>query len=449
MQFTHQFMRRGLIFAAISSILITTFVASVTGSGLHQEVAFAQDDPQTPEALCEAALPNIEEPDDRAFSAGPDQVLEEGVDYSAIICTGGGAIYIDLYEQYAPITVNSFVFLAEAGYYNNTTFHRVIADFMVQGGDHTATGSGGPGYQFADEFVPFLAMSNPGVLAMANSGPGTNGSQFFVTRVPTQWLHGGHTVFGKVLEGQSVVDNMTDRDPSSATEPGVTLNTVLIITDPSGVETDYETPSIPTAEDTLATINFSVEDIFLQGPAVSQTIENSFESIEDAVGQFNEDAQEIATELYEAHEFNYEVGGVWEVDECPAEPNLLGVGFAMIDADSEENAAEFVADDNLGALQEAQGYTAIEDTSNFLSDAGFTSNVIYTKSGDGLCDSVNSLTRYVWSRGRYVMVLDVTITEGLIPTEQLSAVAANFGFIFSGYVGDIILAGGEPTIGFE
>jgi len=446
MQFSVRLLRRSTQLAAIAFILMSILAVSI-GLGIHQPTALAQDDPRTPDALCETALPDVEEPDDRAFSAGPEQVLEEDVDYYAILCTGEGSVYIDLYEQYTPLTVNSFVFLAQSGYYNNTNFHRVLADFMVQGGDHT--GSGGPGYQFGDEVLPFLAMSNPGILAMANSGPGTNGSQFFVTRVPTQWLHGAHTVFGRVIEGQSVVDDMTDRDPATASDPGVTLNTVLIITDPSAVDADYTAPSIPSAEETIDTINASVDQIFVQGPAVSPTAENVFESVDDAVEQFDGDAQAIAAELYEAHDFNYEVGGFWEVDTCPTEPDLLGVGFSMIDLDSEENAAAFVADENMTALQEAQSFVAVEDESGFLGNAGFTSNVVYTKSEESICETLNSYTRYVWNRGRYVMVFDVIITEGIIPTEQLPAIAANLGFVFSGYVGDIILAGGEPTIGFD
>ena len=113
-----------------------------------------------------------------------ETVLEPDVDYRAIFCTTAGTVYVDLYESLTPMTVNNFVFLAQQGYYDNTTFHRVIPDFMVQGGDPTATGSGGPGYQFGDEPVGFLTFDRPGLLAMANAGPGTNGSQFFITTVP-------------------------------------------------------------------------------------------------------------------------------------------------------------------------------------------------------------------------------------------------------------------------
>ncbi|MEL6527834.1 MAG: peptidylprolyl isomerase, partial [Chloroflexota bacterium] len=142
----------------------------------------------TPTEICEASTP-AEEPVSRDY-AQPEQVLEVGVDYRAVFCTSAGAIYIDLLEAYTPETVNNFVFLADEGYYNNTIFHRVIEDFMAQAGDPTGTGTGGPGYQFADEIIGFLAFDRPGLLAMANAGPGTNGSQFFITTAETPWLNG-------------------------------------------------------------------------------------------------------------------------------------------------------------------------------------------------------------------------------------------------------------------
>ncbi len=128
---------------------------------------------------------------------------------SAVIATDKGEIRLELFPDEAPLTVANFTNLSQRGYYNGLTFHRVIADFMVQGGDPTGTGSGGPGYQFKDEFHPKRRHDAPGVLSMANSGPGTNGSQFFVTHVATDWLDDKHTVFGKVTEGQAVIDAVT------------------------------------------------------------------------------------------------------------------------------------------------------------------------------------------------------------------------------------------------
>jgi len=120
-----------------------------------------------------------------------------------------GSIYVDLYAEEAPKTVNNFIKLAKDGFYDGIVFHRVIPDFMVQTGDPTGTGSGGPGYQFEDEFSPKLRHAKPGVLSMANSGPNTNGSQFFIIQAPTPWLDGKHSVFGQVTEGMEVVDKIT------------------------------------------------------------------------------------------------------------------------------------------------------------------------------------------------------------------------------------------------
>ena len=158
-------------------------------------------DAQSPQALCDAA-----EPAELTVMQFPEavQVIDKNIDYRAILCSSAGAIYVDLYEKLTPVTVNNFVFLAEQGYYDNTTFHRVIPDFMAQGGDPTGTGRGGPGYQFGDEPVGFLTFDRPGLLAMANAGPGTNGSQFFITTVPTPHLNYKHTIFGDVLIGRDI-----------------------------------------------------------------------------------------------------------------------------------------------------------------------------------------------------------------------------------------------------
>ena len=134
----------------------------------------------------------------------------------AVIETTKGIIRLQLHADKAPVTVANFVNLAQRGYYNGIVFHRVIPDFMVQGGDPTGTGTGGPGYKFEDECVADLKHDTPGVLSMANAGPGTNGSQFFITHVATPWLDGKHTVFGKVESGQDVVDSIAQGDKMTA-----------------------------------------------------------------------------------------------------------------------------------------------------------------------------------------------------------------------------------------
>jgi len=126
--------------------------------------------------------------------------------------TSRGQIELELYPQHAPKTVNNFVFLAQEGYYDGVTFHRVINNFMIQGGDPTGTGSGGPGYKFEDEVKGNPLRHEAGVISMANAGPNTNGSQFFITHSPQPHLDGKHTVFGKVIEGKDVVDSIKQGD---------------------------------------------------------------------------------------------------------------------------------------------------------------------------------------------------------------------------------------------
>ncbi|MGL4533849.1 MAG: peptidylprolyl isomerase [Fusobacteriaceae bacterium] len=136
------------------------------------------------------------------------------VKLNAKIKTAKGEINLVLFPNVAPITVTNFVVLANKGYYNNLKFHRVIKDFMIQGGDPTGTGSGGPGYNFKDEFAAGVNFDKPGILAMANAGPGTNGSQFFITHIPTDWLNRKHTIFGEVVsaEDQKIVDAIKQGD---------------------------------------------------------------------------------------------------------------------------------------------------------------------------------------------------------------------------------------------
>ena len=131
---------------------------------------------------------------------------------TATLKTSKGTIEIALEAEKTPVTVANFVNLAQKGFYNGIKFHRVIPDFMIQGGDPTGTGAGGPGYRFEDEFDATLKHTGPGILSMANAGPGTNGSQFFITHVATPWLDGKHSVFGHVLKGQDVVDSIAQGD---------------------------------------------------------------------------------------------------------------------------------------------------------------------------------------------------------------------------------------------
>ncbi len=146
------------------------------------------------------------------YTSPPAMQIDDSKTYTATIQTNRGNIVVDLYADKVPNTVNNFVALARDGFYDGISFHRVIADFMVQSGDPTGSGRGGPGYRFNDEFHPDLVHDGPGVLSMANAGPNTNGSQFFITHVATNWLDNKHSVFGKVSSGQDVVDAIQQGD---------------------------------------------------------------------------------------------------------------------------------------------------------------------------------------------------------------------------------------------
>jgi cyclophilin family peptidyl-prolyl cis-trans isomerase len=167
-------------------------------------------------------------PSNKQWNKLPDMVIDPEKKYSATLHTDKGDIVVRLFADQAPKTVNNFVFLAREGFYDGTIFHRVINDFMVQGGDPTGTGTGGPGYRFGDEFSPKLRHNKPGILSMANAGPGTNGSQFFITHVPTPWLDNKHSIFGEVTGGMDVLMSIPARDPNQRNSPAVKLNSVTV-----------------------------------------------------------------------------------------------------------------------------------------------------------------------------------------------------------------------------
>jgi cyclophilin family peptidyl-prolyl cis-trans isomerase len=184
------------------SLLATNCVSSITVDEFRQET------PSTPEEDASSSVMQWDSPPE--MSIDPDGI------YIAILKTEKGDIRIELFAKRTPKTVNNFIFLAKEGFFDNTTFHRVLPDFMAQGGDPTGTGGGGPGYDFDDEFDPSLRFDGAGYLAMANSGPNTNGSQFFITFAPLVYLNGQHAIFGKVIEGMEVALSLTLRDPQEA-----------------------------------------------------------------------------------------------------------------------------------------------------------------------------------------------------------------------------------------
>lgn len=198
----------------MTRVLLTSvlFLITACSPGPRGEV---QDPTPSPETG-QVTDPQVEEGEKTyQWDASPEMTIDPSIIYLATFETEKGDILIELFADKAPVTVNNFVFLAREGYYDDTTFHRVISEFMAQGGDRTGTGGGNPGYQFPDEFDPSLLFDQAGQLAMANGGPNTNGSQFFITLDPTPWLTGYHTIFGKVVEGMEVVKSLTLRDPSA------------------------------------------------------------------------------------------------------------------------------------------------------------------------------------------------------------------------------------------
>ena len=163
------------------------------------------------------------------YSSPPTMAIDTTKSYQArFLMEGGGEFLVDLFEKETPTTVNNFVFLCRDGFYNDVTFHRVIPGFMAQTGDPTGTGTGGPGYKFQDEFHASLRHDRQGILSMANAGPNTNGSQFFIIFTPTPHLDRKHSVFGVVTQGMDVVNAITPRDPAGAKSPGDRIQSISI-----------------------------------------------------------------------------------------------------------------------------------------------------------------------------------------------------------------------------
>lgn len=166
---------------------------------------------------------------DKQFTECPPFTIDPAKQYIATLHTEKGDVVLRLFPDTAPLAVNSFVFLARQGWFSGVTFHRVIPGFMAQTGDPSGSGRGGPGYFFKNEIVPGLKYDRPGLVGMANSGPDTNGSQFFMTFAPAPHLDGGYTIFGEVLSGMDVLEQLTPRDPEQANQPlGDTLISVEI-----------------------------------------------------------------------------------------------------------------------------------------------------------------------------------------------------------------------------
>ena len=215
--------RRLQIAAAVVLVLVAIAIVAFV---LNQE-----DDTGEPAAMASDRPLAAVDPGVRNdyYSAAPEMTIDTAKSYEAVIrMANGGEMRFRLFDDEAPVTVNNFVYLANQGFYDGTTFHRVLENFMAQGGDPSGTGSGGPGYTFEDETDNGLTFDRRGLLAMANAGPDTNGSQFFITFAPATHLDGLHTIFGELTEGDDVLSGITLRDPDTATAPGDAIEEIVI-----------------------------------------------------------------------------------------------------------------------------------------------------------------------------------------------------------------------------
>ena len=221
------------LMSAGSSYVVITFtdLASTIEDTLleFRQIAETLETPSMLEDIRESDQTSKGESVTQQYSSAPAMSIDPSKTYTAtFVMEDGSEFKVGLFADKAPNTVNNFVFLARDGFYDGVTFHRVIPGFMAQGGDPTGTGRGGPGYRFGDEFHPDLKHDRPGILSMANAGPNTNGSQFFITFVPTPHLDGRHAVFGEVVEGMDVVNAISPRDPATARAPGDVVTSISI-----------------------------------------------------------------------------------------------------------------------------------------------------------------------------------------------------------------------------
>lgn len=405
--------------AATAEATAATADVNAEAPAATQELMVFNEDAQTPQELCDAAT--VTEPATRAF-AGAENVIKVGVDYRAILCTGKGAVYVDLFEDIAPKTVNNFVFLTQQGFYNNSNFHRVIADFMVQGGDPVGNppGTGGPGYQFEDEFAAFVTFDRPGLLAMANSGPGTNGSQFFVTTAATNWLDFKHTIFGEVLEGYDTVLSIDVRDPETATEPGVALNTVLIVTDPASVITTYQAPAsvLAAAEDVAAALDSATTttplpvDITVAEPQGVITTEA-------LVAAAPEDQQANLAAYYAERNFQYRATLGLNNDQCNPQYFFSSLRYTIDAYTTAADATTVITDAALDASNTAPDFTL---------EPSFSP--VFVRPATDCAGAEGQEGRLYLQRGRYIIIIEGIIPATVLTQATMEAVLSNAAGVF-------------------
>jgi peptidylprolyl isomerase/peptidyl-prolyl cis-trans isomerase B (cyclophilin B) len=409
-------------------ILVTAVGAAGAQSAAPGREVLRQDG-QTPAELCDQATADLAEPESRVFGQAED-VLEAGTDYWAVLCTAQGPIYLDLFEDRAPQTVNNFVFLAENDYYNNTTFHRVLPGFMAQGGDPTGTGSGGPGYSFGDETDNELVFDTPGLLAMANAGPNTNGSQFFITYAPTPWLDGNHTIFGEVYQGLDVAELLTPRDPEQVPGyEGDALQTVVIVQDPAGVNATED--AAPSGEHFQALLE----------QVIAGQLNQQFQIVEARSGLRDLDAEaeawadggeelvDLMRETLSANDFQG-AATIWlETAECPANPEDLpiwGIGLSVVEFGSAEQAEAVVNDEARAGQIVESGLFATSETPEEVSGR------VYGQPTDAYCSPDGMFYRYEVPRGRYMLVAEMAVDGTIINDEAEPSVVPLLDFLMTG-----------------
>ncbi|MEP0764803.1 MAG: peptidylprolyl isomerase [Chloroflexota bacterium] len=411
----------------IRSLLAVLVVLAVLSALLPGGVAAAQD-AQTPAEICAAATANVAAPESREFAAAED-VLKDGVDYWTVLCTAAGPIYLDLYETDSPLTVNNFVFLAGQGYYNNTTFHRVLPGFMAQGGDPTGTGGGGPGYTFEDETANGLTFDTYGLLAMANAGANTNGSQFFITTAPATWLDGNHTIFGRVYEGIERVELLTPRDPEQMPDyEGAALETVVIVEDPARVAATPDGP--PTISHFQAILSLvmplALNEAFVADADLSQM--HDLEAEAAFWGSQGEGLEAAMRDYLGEKGFVGAAQIVTALSECPADPATLpiwGLGLRVLEFGDAASAQEVVFDDARAALlTEAGAFDGYSDPADV--PARVFSRQLAEDAG---CSASGVAYRLEFPYGRYVLVSELTVDDAFINAETEPTAVQYLAFV--------------------
>ncbi len=220
---------RNIILMALGALILVAFIWMIAASGPDEQADQEGTDTSPAAATDDGEQDKATAQEPQQYASPPPMTIDVDKQYFATVTMAkGGEFVIQLFPDKAPITVNSFVFLAREGYFDGVTFHRVLDGFMAQGGDPTSTGSGGPGYKFVNEDSD-LTFDKAGVVAMANAGRDTNGSQFFITYSPQERLNGDYTIFGQVIEGMEVVDGLTRRDPEqNPTYTGDVIESITI-----------------------------------------------------------------------------------------------------------------------------------------------------------------------------------------------------------------------------